>query len=441
MSLGILKLYKYTSALILCLAVANTANAGGLKHELYHLEGERDGKTVLIVGGIQGDEPGGFTAASILVTNYKIKKGNLWVIPNLNFESIVESSRGLYGDMNRKFRTIKHNDPDYDAVEEVKRLIRDEKVDLVLNLHDGSGFYRKNYIDKYRNPYRWGQSIVIDQSYLEGSDFPELEKMGKTVAQRVNNRFSRDDFRYNVKNTKTRAGNHEMQKTLTYYAVNNRKAAFGLEASKSFRTHERVYFHLNLIEEFLNLSGVEYERNFKLTMADLKHIIGKNLALSLYQKRIALFLDDVQHDIRYFPIKRGGELEFKSNNPLLAVIPKKNYYKVKYGNRNIINLYPQYMDYDESLNMVTMKIDGQERSINIGTTVHVNKDFSVNPTAGYRVNVIGFVSGKKGSEDGFTVTKKSMLKRYSLDNRHDIYRVEFYKGKKFSGMILVRFRG
>ena len=441
MSLGILKLYKYITLLFLGMMFTAAATAGGLKHELYHLEGEQDGKTVLIVGGIQGDEPGGFTAASILVTNYKIKKGSLWVIPNLNFESIVESSRGLYGDMNRKFRTIKHNDPDYDAVEEVKRLIRDEKVDLVLNLHDGSGFYRKSYIDKYRNPNRWGQSIVIDQSYLDGSDFPELEKMGETVAHQVNSRFGRDDFHYNVKNTMTRAGNYEMQKTLTYYAVNNKKAAFGLEASKSFRTHERVYFHLSLIEEFLKLSGVEFQRDFDLTMADLEHIIGKNLALSLYQRRIALLLDDVQHDIRYFPIKRDGELEFKSNNPLLAVVPTKNYYKVKYGNRSIINLYPQYFDYDESLDKVSMMIDGQLKTVNIGTTVNVKQDFSVNPTTGYRVNVIGFVSGRKGSEENLTVTKKSMLKRYSLDNGHDIYRIEFYKGKKFAGMILVRFHG
>jgi hypothetical protein len=440
MSLGTLKLYKSAFFLAVGLLFTTVVDAGGLKHELYHLQGEKDGKTVLIVGGIQGDEPGGFTAASILVTNYKIKKGNIWVIPNLNFNSIVESSRGLYGDMNRKFRTIKHSDPDYDAVEEVKKLIRNEQVDLVLNLHDGSGFYRKSYIDKYRNPHRWGQSIVIDQSFLEGSAFPELEKMGETVAQRVNNRFPRSDFHYNVKNTKTRAGNYEMQKTLTYYAVNNKKAAFGIEASKSFLTHERVYFHLNLIEEFLKLAGVEFERNFQLTMHDLKHIIGKNLALSLYERRIALYLDDVQQDIRYFPIKRSGEIEFKANNPLLAVVASKGYYKVKYGNRNIVKLYPQYFDYDESLEKVTLTVDGKDKSVNIGSTVSVQRDFVVKPKDGYRVNVIGFVSNKR-SEDDLPVTRKAILKRYSLDHGHDVYRVEFYKGSKFSGMILVRFHG
>ena len=43
---------------------------------------------VLVVGGIQGDEPGGFSAATLLTTHYTIQKGVLWVVPNLNFPSI-----------------------------------------------------------------------------------------------------------------------------------------------------------------------------------------------------------------------------------------------------------------------------------------------------------------------------------------------------------------
>ncbi|MBD3671854.1 MAG: succinylglutamate desuccinylase/aspartoacylase family protein [Gammaproteobacteria bacterium] len=439
MSPGILKLYKYVFCLFGLLATL-PVTADGLKHEVYKLQGSETGKTVLIVGGIQGDEPGGFTAASILVTNYKITKGNVWVIPNLNFNSIVQSSRGINGDMNRKFRAINHSDPDYDAVEEVKRLIRNDQVDLVLNLHDGSGFYRKTYIDKYRNPYRWGQSIVIDQSYLEGSAFPGLEAMGKTVADKLNRRLTASDHQYNVKNTRTRAGNREMQKTLTYYAVKHKKAAFGLEASKSFATHERVFFHLNLIEEFFALAQIEYVRDFELAMPTLKHLIGSNLALSLYEKRIALHLDDVQSVIRYFPITRDGRVEFEANNPLLAVVKSKGHYKVKYGNRSIARLYPQFFDYDKSLETVSMIVDGQYQSIPIGSTVNIDRDFLVKKIDGYRVNVIGFVARKK-SEDELRVSRKSMLKRFSLDKGHNVYRVEFYKDNKFSGMVLVQFRG
>ena len=73
--------------------------------------------------GIQGDEPGGFTAASMLVTNYKVTKGNIWVVPNLNFESIIKRSRGVHGDMNRKFKTLSKDDPEFHQVQKIKRII------------------------------------------------------------------------------------------------------------------------------------------------------------------------------------------------------------------------------------------------------------------------------------------------------------------------------
>ena len=51
-------------------------------------KGEPSENTMLLIGGIQGDEPGGFLAASIVATDYNITKGSLWVVPNLNFPSI-----------------------------------------------------------------------------------------------------------------------------------------------------------------------------------------------------------------------------------------------------------------------------------------------------------------------------------------------------------------
>ena len=66
------------------------AGAGGLDFTLHRL-GEDQTPGVLVVGGIQGDEPGGFSAATLLITHYRIKKGTVWVVPNLNFPSIIQS--------------------------------------------------------------------------------------------------------------------------------------------------------------------------------------------------------------------------------------------------------------------------------------------------------------------------------------------------------------
>ncbi|MCI6340255.1 MAG: deacylase, partial [Campylobacter sp.] len=110
-------------------------------------KGEENKEAVLVIGGTQGDEPGGFFSANLLATEYNITKGALWVVPNLNFPSIVKNSRGAAGDMNRKFAKINPKDPDYKAVNFIKDTITHKDVAFVVHLHDGSGFYRPKFID------------------------------------------------------------------------------------------------------------------------------------------------------------------------------------------------------------------------------------------------------------------------------------------------------
>ena len=77
------------------------------------------GSTLLVVGGIHGDEPGGYFAPMLLAKYYKIESGNLWIVPNLNFDSIVKNSRGINGDMNRKFAKFETKDKDFDTVSDI----------------------------------------------------------------------------------------------------------------------------------------------------------------------------------------------------------------------------------------------------------------------------------------------------------------------------------
>jgi len=78
---------------------------------VYRLYGRFDGNTVFILGGIQGDEPGGFLSAD-LYPNLVLDRGNLIVIPRANFHSIIKNSRGVNGDMNRRFDNKPPNDID-----------------------------------------------------------------------------------------------------------------------------------------------------------------------------------------------------------------------------------------------------------------------------------------------------------------------------------------
>jgi predicted deacylase len=76
---------------------------------------------VLVVGGIQSDELWGFSTATLLATRYGVENGSLkLVVPNLNFPSIIRRSRGVNGDMNRKFDALDSSGPDFPTVRRIQ---------------------------------------------------------------------------------------------------------------------------------------------------------------------------------------------------------------------------------------------------------------------------------------------------------------------------------
>ncbi len=400
--------------------------------------------TLLVIGGIQGDEPGGFLAASLLSTEYEITKGSLWIVPNLNFPSIIKRSRGLSGDMNRKFSKISKNDPDFKAVSKIKDLITHSGVALIINLHDGSGFYRKNYINKYYNPRRWGNSCIIDQKFLEGVRYGELEHIAQSVADHINAHLQKKSHKYHVKNTKTRQGDREMLKSLTFFAIGHKKAAFANEASKSLPTYERVYYHLLALEKYMDLMGIKYKRNFKLNPQAVYRVINKGVELNLFDNKVYLNLDNPRSVIKYLPMPKKGSIDYKASNPLTAVVKDGKAYSVHYGNRRLTKLVPEYFDYTPSLKSVEVEIDGFKTNVPIGSLVRAKKYIKIMPLKDNRVNVIGYVNKHHKNEVNLKIAKKNIARRYSIDKKGRIFRVEIYdtKDKKkgtYAGMFLVEF--
>ncbi len=424
--------------LLLTLTLVTTLNAtNDLDFDLIK-KGTDDNNTLLIIGGIQGDEPGGFISASLITTHYEITKGSVWVVPNLNFYSIIKRSRGPYGDMNRKFAYLSKKDPEYETIQRIKSYIKDESVKLIVNLHDGSGYYREKYIDNMHSPRRWGQCSIIDQSDLNISMYGNLEEIAQDVVEHVNEYLIKEEDSYRVHNTRTVEGDKEMEKTLTYYAINNGKSAFGNEASKNLSTHQRAYYHLLALEKYMKIMGIEFKRKFNLTSKGVYGAINNNIFITLYGDKIKLPLSQVRKILKFIPVKKNGELDFIASNPLLTIVKKNNTYTVHYGNRRLTSLRADYICIDTENQLLSLNVDGKETNVEFGTIVDVKKDFLVHANCDYRVNIIGYSNAKKLETD-VTVKKSQILKRYSVDTKGRIFRVEYYRGKKFAGMILVRF--
>ena len=229
----------------------------GTEYELniYKIHGVEKGKTLLIIGGIQGNEPGGYLAADLYV-DMSLKKGNLIVVPRANFLSIVRDQRGVKGDMNRKFADFSEKDSDSKIVNILKKFIAES--DYLLNLHDGSGFYSEKWKSNLRNPRRYGQSIITDcdQYYTKKNKTLYLGDLARKVCKIVNAQIENRDyhFRFNDHRTSEPDTIHaEQRKSATYYALTHHEIpAFGIETSKSIDSYElRVKFQTMIINAFM----------------------------------------------------------------------------------------------------------------------------------------------------------------------------------------------
>lgn len=234
----------------------------GTDHELnvYRVFGKKPGKTILLIGGIQGDEPGGFMSAD-LYADMALRKGNLIVVPRANFHSIVLNRRHVNEDMNRKFADDTVQNYETKVVSILKELIAES--DCLLNLHDGSGFYSDTWVSDQKNPNRYGQSIIADCETYTSSDKKtviELGKMARQVIEMVNSNISEPEYHFHFNNHRTSSSDsmHKVQrKSATYYAlVKCGIPAFGIESSKSLPLELKVRHHIYAINAFMETFDV-----------------------------------------------------------------------------------------------------------------------------------------------------------------------------------------
>lgn len=397
--------------------------------------------TLLVIGGIHGDEPGGYYAASILATHYEIQSKNLWIVPNLNKESIQENSRGINGDMNRKFSAIDLDDNDKQTIDEIKKIILEKNVSLVLNLHDGHGFYRKEKEGNIFNPNAWGQTCVIDQCKLkENQPFGDLNEIASIVKENLNKQLLQNHHSFDVKNTNTKFEDEAMQLSLTYFAVTNNKPAFAVESSKNLSSlSEKVFYQLLAIEEFMKIMDISYIRKFDFNEHELAKIIEENGFLNI-NNNISFNLSDIKKSLSYIPIKSKDNL-FSFSHPLGEIKEENGELAVFIANKKLTNLRPQYFKIsDKCPDRYAVEIDGNISYIEKASSFSVTDDFKVLKNQGLRVNVIGYASKGVSDESDIHLNRDSISGQFSLDDSNKVYRIEFYENDEFCTMLMVKFK-
>lgn len=105
----------------------------------YMIDAEFRGPTAFVIGGIHGDEEGGYLAAEKLLST-DIDTGRLVVIPHANSVGIERGTRhGAEGDLNRKFPL--DNTPKTELAQAIWSFVEAIDPDAVVDLHTASGVY------------------------------------------------------------------------------------------------------------------------------------------------------------------------------------------------------------------------------------------------------------------------------------------------------------
>ena len=456
----------------------------GTDYELhvYRIYGKIPGRTLLLIGGIQGDEPGGFLSADHYA-DIHLAKGNLIVVPRANFHSIVLKRRKINEDMNRKFD--EHRASNYEAkiVSILKKLIQES--DYLLNLHDGSGFYSEKWEGPDRNPMRYGQSIISDAETYENPKTGEIVHLGdlaKSVATQVNQKIEnpRHHFHFNNHQTQDHTSKHkEQRKSATYYALYTCGIpAFGIETSKSLPLELKIRHHNLAINAFMECFGIIPETpGVNMDPPELDYlVVSINDALpvvvqnqqTLYVKpgdmiMISHIEANYERGLTADLIGYGTFSDIRKKfqiNGTTRIVVRKDYYPcgsilIAHGESPKTMLAKGISvsgtpDLPPSLKRFRVRINGKERYFDNNGRVKLTKGDLleiVDVTAHHgdpslwEVNFKGFVGDKTnntGEDRGYVInTGKDLWKRYSIHKKGKTYRVEVTYQDKLLGKLFV----
>ncbi|MFT5720757.1 MAG: hypothetical protein ACI9W6_001057 [Motiliproteus sp.] len=449
---------------------------------VYHIEGELPGKTMLIIGGMH-NEPGGYLTAD-LFADVRLHKGNLIVVPRANMPAIVNNIRRINGDMNRTFNTPKEGEAEAshrhvyekDVVEVLKKLIA--KSDVLLNLHDGYGFYSAESISDLRNPKRWGQAIIADRAEFTNQQgiTLNLEERAKKVVALVNKNIQIKDHKLNFKNTRTKASNsvHKEQKqSATFYALYEHGIeSYGIETSKNIRSLDlKVSYQTMMVNAFMDEFDIQQEQNLQSVLKpQLSHMLvsinnsravayhdGETIELhkgdtfkviqayTNYQRGVVVDIDKTGslNDLgKSFHLTDATSIRILKDQYLCGriFVEVSNHEKGTLTDQGILADQGALVNQVQATAHLKIRLNDKERRLEVGETLSLLStdrlllvDY-IDPQGGAsKVNLVGFVGSKHGNtgEDrGYSVTSQQLLQRFSFKGLGKLYTINAERDDK-----------
>lgn len=161
--------------------------AAGTKYstDLYVIKSSKPGPTVLLLGGVHGNETAGYTAAN-KVKDWNIDKGTLLVMPRVNQRAIARDLRRVSGeaDMNRVYPRSAGKKPAHPLASDIWSLVQKYKVDWLMDMHEGFNYTKRSS--------SVGQSIIY---YPDG----QTKIMARQILKDLNKGISTSYKKFSLK--------------------------------------------------------------------------------------------------------------------------------------------------------------------------------------------------------------------------------------------------
>ncbi|MEO2019751.1 MAG: BPL-N domain-containing protein [Fuerstiella sp.] len=141
------------------------------------IDSGESGPTVLVIGGVHGNEPAGYRAA-LQIGHWPIVRGRLVVLPRVNRLGLLANIRWApdfrndraQRDLNRNFPTKERVQPQTPLCQAVWQFVTEHEPDWSFDLHEGFDFHRLNSESV-------GSSVIA---------FPEHVEFARALQQAVN---------------------------------------------------------------------------------------------------------------------------------------------------------------------------------------------------------------------------------------------------------------
>ncbi len=456
---------------------------------VFEIKGEYPGNTMLIIGGMH-NEPGGYLSAD-LYADFSLHQGNLIVVPRANFPVIISNNRKIHSDMNRKFVNGTHRKSSHEYEESVVEILKQlmARSDVLLNLHDGSGYYRPTYESRMKNPLRWGQCIITDTDTFvtPGGRTLALGERVQRILSIINPDIRNGEHRFHYNNTRTfdnDSPHKEQRGSATYYALTEYGIeAYGIETSKEIRSLDlKVRYQSMIINAFMKDFGIlPNNPKVQIQKPQLQYLlISVNGAFPYgVPNRKTLFVnpgDTIRIEHIAANYERGlvadilglGSLndlnkKFSVSQPTTILVKKDRFEcgkiflamkspPVKSSLSTAAAMEPQKSSLPPEKGVLEFLIlvNNDLKKIPSGGTLVIDpedtlviQDIRPRPADPnkVKVNFVGFVGNKRfnDAEDrGYRIHPQDLWKRHSKNREGNLYRIEANRGETLIGEVNVR---